>query len=55
MTALTSGVSQGSILGPLQFSIFITAIGDDFSSSCSFFADECLELYKKFKRCTTAE
>ena len=45
---VTSGVPQGSILGPLIFLIFINDIGDDLTSTTKLFADDCA-LYRQIK------
>ena len=42
---VTSGVPQGTILGPLIFLLYINDIADDLNATCRFFADDCL-LYK---------
>ena len=38
---VTSGVPQGSILGPLLHIIYINDIGNDLSSHIGLFADDC--------------
>ena len=47
-SSVTSGVPQGSILGPLLFLVYVNDIGDGLSSSCRMFADDCT-LYRKVK------
>ena len=42
---VTSGVPQGTILGPLIFLLYINDIADDLNATCRLFADDCL-LYK---------
>ena len=44
----SSGVPQGSILGPLMFLLFINDLPDVFSSTCSLFADDN-KLFRKIE------
>ncbi|MFH4980885.1 hypothetical protein AB6A40_007594 [Gnathostoma spinigerum] len=43
---ISSGVPQGSILGPLLFLIYVNNIADELSSTCMLFADDS-KLYKE--------
>ena len=46
--SVTSGVSQGTVLGPLLFLIFINDIVENLSSEIRLFADDCI-LYRQIK------
>ena len=37
-----SGVPQGTVLGPLLFSLYINDITEDIDSELRLFADDCL-------------
>ena len=43
---VTSGVPQGTVLGPLLFLVYINDITHVVSSSCRLFVDDCI-IYKQ--------
>jgi len=43
---VTSGILQGTVLGPLLFLVYINDITHIISSSCNLFADDCI-IYKQ--------
>ena len=47
-TTVTSGVPQGSVLGPLLFLIYINSLSQAVKSSIRLFADDCL-IYREIK------
>ena len=51
-TSVTSGVPQGSVLGPTLFAIFINDLPDYISSSCKMFADDTKILAPIHPNCT---
>ena len=51
---VSSGVPQGSVLGPTLFLMYINDIGDEITSSIRLFADDTI-LYRSIKTITDAE
>ena len=48
MTNVTSGIPQGSILGPVLFTIFINDLPDAINVHCKVFADD-IKIYDSSK------
>jgi hypothetical protein len=46
---VTSGVQQGSVLGPLLFLVYVTDICRNIASNIIFFADDCI-MYRKITK-----
>ena len=54
---MTSGVPQGSVLGPLLFTLFVSDIPSMVNNFCSLFADDTKihsALYDAHNSCTTS-
>ena len=51
---VTSGVPQGSVLGPILFLIFVNNINQNLLSQCVLFADD-LKIYMKVRRCSDSQ
>ena len=54
--SILAGVSQGSVLGPILFLIYINNLPDEIYSICKFLADD-ISLFSKFKdkNCSTVK
>ena len=48
---ITSGVPQGSVLGPLLFLTFINDLPSCIKSTCCLFADDCLLYRQIYSKC----